>query len=1093
VLQLERRGYLDICKKAMALAVLLSLVIFSVHIVIKPEIASAASTFYISTTGTDDAGHGGSTGAGAWATLDYALTGNRVSKGDTIKIQSGTYSSFYGADVRIRPSINTASGSGPVIIETASGSKDVTMVLPANTSAGSAYLFLNPDSWTELTFRNISFNNSNLANTTFLWEYGHSVVFEDCNINMNDTGKYPVKIGNDTESTNISFIRSVVHNTPVGYLVVSNDRTDNADVNMLSESSLFYDNGSSVFKAQYRTNVTVLNSTINLSKTSAYLLFLRDSGSHITVKNNIIFSSSGTHLLVNYFIAGNTAYLYAIDNPATWDVTNNIWYRSDGSYLPLNYNANGGSLLRVDSTNHSLDPSFTNYATGDYSIKSDTHICGLGTVGSLPAGGDINKQYWTGADVGAYKCPSTSTGVVLGDKVAFVGDSIMLADGYDQSAYKYFNEQTGIDYSTPSAAAQIGAGMQKIFSKIDSMMVTDPPNTVFLSVGINDLAGENIVTDTNQYIDYLPELMKKIENWGATPIWLGIGSLRNFVRLGVPLDDTTVDALNSGMATVCVANNWRYGNYLDQMKLDSNWQTDYYWADGNVHPNDAGQQIIGETAEYLYYPTKKTIGTDKFDPSGTVRVYADGQYRYKSGGTGSQNADLTITPESGFVANSDAPLLDLAFTTWDRTGNRYKKWTESSTYPDLTNTQHTVGNLKANTYYRVLVDDVFGSHIVGDDCSDGLCKSIASGRITFTYGGTYSSHTFVVEEDATAPNIFGPSVTYDDNSATMAWTTDEQSSSQVQYGFASNYVSSSDETDTSPMVTSHTVSISDLAKCTQYHYRVLSKDVAGNERTSGDNTFTTTGCSSQGDSTDSTSSSQANNSSHFRSSSVDTATKSPFPTNAVAGVSVTLDASDLFPGLDAVKYMWDLGDSSTDEGKIINHTYVNPGRYNITITAFDIDGNKETVAKTIDVNPAPPTITSVKAINDTDILLEGTGYNNDTIELTIESTAKEAQTTVDGSGKWTYTLAQASEVIGEGDHTVSAVDSYRLADNTELKSEASEAVKFKVTVDDGKLKVEMEKSNRWRMFAYALGGVIILIGSILIFRKRRVRSQEPID
>src|SRR5262249_49124706 len=64
------------------------------------------------------------------------------------------------------------------------------------------------------------------------------------------------------------------------------------------------------------------------------------------------------------------------------------------------------------------------------------------------------------------------------------------------------------------------------------------------------------------------------------------------------------------------------------------------------------------------------------------------------------------------------------------------------------------------------------------------------------------------------------------NSAVINWTTEESSDSQVDYGTTSNYGSSSPFDST--MVLSHSVPVSNLAAGTLYHYRVRSKDAAGN-------------------------------------------------------------------------------------------------------------------------------------------------------------------------------------------------------------------------------------------------------------------------
>jgi len=74
-------------------------------------------------------------------------------------------------------------------------------------------------------------------------------------------------------------------------------------------------------------------------------------------------------------------------------------------------------------------------------------------------------------------------------------------------------------------------------------------------------------------------------------------------------------------------------------------------------------------------------------------------------------------------------------------------------------------------------------------------------------------------------------------SAVIAWTTDEPATTKVEYGATAAYGSSS--IMDSSLLTTHTVTITGLAAETTYHYRVKSKDGAGNESVSGDDTFTT--------------------------------------------------------------------------------------------------------------------------------------------------------------------------------------------------------------------------------------------------------------
>jgi hypothetical protein len=73
--------------------------------------------------------------------------------------------------------------------------------------------------------------------------------------------------------------------------------------------------------------------------------------------------------------------------------------------------------------------------------------------------------------------------------------------------------------------------------------------------------------------------------------------------------------------------------------------------------------------------------------------------------------------------------------------------------------------------------------------------------------------------------------------ATISWTTNETSDTQVEYGLTTAY--GSQTALNSSLVTSHSATLSGLSAGTIYHYRVKSRDAAGNLATSADNTFTT--------------------------------------------------------------------------------------------------------------------------------------------------------------------------------------------------------------------------------------------------------------
>lgn len=149
-------------------------------------------------------------------------------------------------------------------------------------------------------------------------------------------------------------------------------------------------------------------------------------------------------------------------------------------------------------------------------------------------------------------------------------------------------------------------------------------------------------------------------------------------------------------------------------------------------------------------------------------------------------------------------------------------------------------------YYLVRIDS--GPFVnIGSDLSYTVLTTLIEGSHTFevkavdsAYNqGTSTSLTFVcVSTDATPPLISGISVTATStSSAAVTWTTNEPATGQVEYGTTASY--GLPTTLDTNLVTSHSASLSGINASTTYHYRVKSKDGAGNEAVSGDFSFTT--------------------------------------------------------------------------------------------------------------------------------------------------------------------------------------------------------------------------------------------------------------
>jgi len=111
----------------------------------------------------------------------------------------------------------------------------------------------------------------------------------------------------------------------------------------------------------------------------------------------------------------------------------------------------------------------------------------------------------------------------------------------------------------------------------------------------------------------------------------------------------------------------------------------------------------------------------------------------------------------------------------------------------------------------------------------------AAGNLTSSADNTFTTASLV---DTTPPSISGVATSSISTSgATVSWTTNEAADAQVQYGTTSAYGSAS-ALDTS-LSTSHNIDLSSLTSNTTVHFRVLSRDAAGNLASSGDLTFMT--------------------------------------------------------------------------------------------------------------------------------------------------------------------------------------------------------------------------------------------------------------
>ncbi|MEM3738881.1 MAG: fibronectin type III domain-containing protein [Thermoplasmata archaeon] len=225
--------------------------------------------------------------------------------------------------------------------------------------------------------------------------------------------------------------------------------------------------------------------------------------------------------------------------------------------------------------------------------------------------------------------------------------------------------------------------------------------------------------------------------------------------------------------------------------------------------------LLGLSASTTYHFRVKSA-----DAAGNTAVSSDHTFTTLSAGDTtppviSNVAVINITSNSAVVLwTTDEPSSSIveygATTSYGQT---------ASGVGGVTSHSVSLSGLTASTLYHFRVKSA--------DAAGNLATSSDYTFTTLSDGGNDTSPPVI-------SNVAVSNITQD--SATVTWTTDEPSTSVVEYGLDTNYGESADGPDG---VTFHTVVLTGLTPATTYHFRVSSKDAVGNTAESDDYTFTT--------------------------------------------------------------------------------------------------------------------------------------------------------------------------------------------------------------------------------------------------------------
>ena len=231
--------------------------------------------------------------------------------------------------------------------------------------------------------------------------------------------------------------------------------------------------------------------------------------------------------------------------------------------------------------------------------------------------------------------------------------------------------------------------------------------------------------------------------------------------------------------------------WVYKTSVDTWYKVDFKQVGDNLYPREAPEIVYDSSADKIvlfsgwsdqagYTTVKDTWAFTVNDPIATITwttdIPSDSIVNY-----GTTTVLGNTTTDSSFVTNHKITLIDLL--------------------PGIT------------YYYEIQSTDQYGYTTIDNN------------------NGNY--YTFITDQDTTPPlitNVQSSGIT--NNSVTISWDTDEISNSRVNYGTTTNL---GDTVSDSSMVTSHSITLTDLLSETTYFYEVQSTDSEGNTETDDNN------------------------------------------------------------------------------------------------------------------------------------------------------------------------------------------------------------------------------------------------------------------
>jgi phosphodiesterase/alkaline phosphatase D-like protein len=467
---------------------------------------------------------------------------------------------------------------------------------------------------------------------------------------------------------------------------------------------------------------------------------------------------------------------------------------------------------------------------GGLDLETDDYISAANNGSALNVGQAFTLEAWIKRDTTGSRGLLTKTyGDAYSFKLSFTSSDVLRLDVYNGSGYNNVQGNAISDTNWHYVGAYSNGTSLKLFtdgvvhSSTGTRTGTIPYDSNTLYMG----AGMWSSTPRDFFDGKIDEV--RISNLVRSDCWIKTSYLNQnspstFSSVGSEESTPTVDTqapvissvASSGITSSGATITW-WTNEASDSQVEYGLTTSY----GSSTPLNTSLvtshsvALSGLTASTTYHFRVKSRDA-------VANLAVSGDYSF----TTSAPAD-TQAPVISSVASSDITTSGATITwTTDEASDSQVEYGLTAGYGSSTPlntslvTSHSVAvsGLTASTtyHYRVKSKDAAGNLATGQD-------------YTFTTAAPPDITPPVISSVASSGITSG--------GATITWTTNEASDSQVEYGLTAGYGSST-PLNTS-LVTSHSVALSGLSASTTYHYRVKSRDTAGNLGTSGDYSFAT--------------------------------------------------------------------------------------------------------------------------------------------------------------------------------------------------------------------------------------------------------------